>query len=366
MTGSGSTERSWRARGAAGAWRWHHRIGLLLALPLLGISLSGALLVRYDWVERVGDPRVFRGAPATNALPLHLLLARLADRFPEISPRFVERPGDPWRNVVVSLHGPEAGRTVIADAVTGEVLVDRDEGAGPRRWLLRLHDRLHAGVVGEWVVALSAAALLASAVTGLWIHRGALRSLRRLPRFRGIGVRQALREAHTWTGTVAAVFLALWGLTGMLLTWPSLPATWSPPVAAPPRPVPVDWHSTRPIEPMIAAACQALPGGEADFLVLPRTAAGEFSLTLLDRDRWWWCKFDEAVWHPGENALKPVRRGADASLPERVNALVAILHFGHLGHPLVRWMYLMAGFAPALLAVTGLAIWWRRRRRSTP
>jgi uncharacterized iron-regulated membrane protein len=44
--------------------------------------------------------------------------------------------------------------------------------------------------------------------------------------------------------------------------------------------------------------------------------------------------------------------------------MLAPLHFGFYGATWVKWAYFIGGFAPALLALTGTALWLARRRTS--
>jgi uncharacterized iron-regulated membrane protein len=43
--------------------------------------------------------------------------------------------------------------------------------------------------------------------------------------------------------------------------------------------------------------------------------------------------------------------------------MLAPLHFGFHGSPLVKWLYAVGGFAPAILAASGTAIWLLRTRK---
>jgi uncharacterized iron-regulated membrane protein len=53
----------------------------------------------------------------------------------------------------------------------------------------------------------------------------------------------------------------------------------------------------------------------------------------------------------------------DASAGQKFQSILGPLHFGYMGSPLVKWLYVLGGFAPALLAFTGTAIWWTRLAR---
>jgi len=44
--------------------------------------------------------------------------------------------------------------------------------------------------------------------------------------------------------------------------------------------------------------------------------------------------------------------------------MLALLHMDFHGSPLVKWLYVAGGFAPALPAVSGGAICWVRPRRA--
>jgi len=359
-TGSTANKPSLRTRWTPAFWSFHGWLGLLFAAPLLLISLTGALLVRYDWMERGFDRTVFRAAPATNALPLAGVIGRLAARHPGAQVRFLERPGDPERNLVFSVHGPELRRSVIADAVSGEVLLERDERTGVRRWLLRFHESLHAGKAGEVLVALASLALLGLALSGLWIRRGALRGLLQLPRVRGRRLRVLAGEWHRWLGTASLLMLLLWAVTGAWLALPSLLASERrldlPEVR-------YDWSAAPAIEPMLAQARSTFPTTDLDFLSLPTRPDDPFTLTLVDRDRWFWNKLVEVVFDGTSGGLLRTQSGADGGWLMKVQLTMAVLHFGHLGSALMKWIWLVFGFTPALLAASGVLVWWRRRLR---
>lgn len=49
---------------------------------------------------------------------------------------------------------------------------------------------------------------------------------------------------------------------------------------------------------------------------------------------------------------------------EKWNSILGPLHFGYYGSPLVKWLFVIGGLMPAVLACSGTAIWLLRRHRS--
>ena len=78
-----------------------------------------------------------------------------------------------------------------------------------------------------------------------------------------------------------------------------------------------------------------------------------------------WRKFSRIEFDPANGALRAVRDARDATVREKFSALLAPLHMGFYGSELVKWLYVLGGFAPAILAVTGTAIWYLRTRRGS-
>ena len=345
-------------------WTLHGWLGLVFAIPFVLLSVTGAILVRYDWVERVFDRAVFRssGAPAPAALTT--LVARFAKPRPEVRIRYIEWPAAPGRNPVIFVHGSGTRRAFILDATSGTVLAERDELQGPRRWLLHLHATFWAGAVGELIVAVSSLALVLVALSGLWVYRGAWAGLFR-PRFRRVlGNRVASGDLHRWTGIASLLLLLTLGFTGALLTVPGVPRLFSGPRPEPALGEPYDWSKAPPVEPMLQMIRERLPGVDADFVALPEGPNGSFTWYTIRREAWLWHKYAEVEFSGTTGTLVEIRRAADQGPLERVNALVAIFHFGHQGGELMRWVYFLGGFGPLVLAVTGTFVWWSRGRRS--
>ena len=345
-------------------WKIHHVLGLFTAIPLIIISLTGAILVRYDWVEAIADPQLFRKpAPGEVTRPLKELMEEVVQRNPSHQPRFIELPGNPTRNVTLTVETESERRQILLDPISGDAIVTRALLQGARRWLLRLHDSFFLSDPGEAFVGFCGLLLLASALTGLWIHRGAIRSLFRFRLHNRVG-RIFWGELHRQTGVWSLTLLAIWALTGMLLTLPAMLRLISPPPPAPELPARYDWQQSPAIEAMLDTATKTFPEAEPDFLILPLGEEDPFSFYLIDRSQWFWAKFKEVKFDGRTGEVLEVRDSSNADPLEKLNTVIAVLHFGHQGGALMRWIWFLLGTSPAVLAASGIVIWRLRKQRA--
>jgi len=67
---------------------------------------------------------------------------------------------------------------------------------------------------------------------------------------------------------------------------------------------------------------------------------------------------------PATGRVLAVRRVWQAAWPAQWEALMAPLHFGTAGGWPLRVVYAGVGLAPGWLALTGFALWYRRRKPS--
>ena len=198
------------------AYRWHGRLGLVLA-PLLAVSaLSGACLL---WLQPLPMPAQMQtpGSITGWAQALDRGLAELARQQPGTDADLVDLPrqaGDPIR---VHLRSADPDRTGLAlvDADDGRAGALRPDHLDPRTHLLHLHEHLLHEGLGPWV--LRAVALVAIVGVGL--------GLRIAWRLRKLPARSPWRRWHRRVGFVAATPILLMLITGFVLRSPELACT---------------------------------------------------------------------------------------------------------------------------------------------
>jgi hypothetical protein len=62
--------------------------------------------------------------------------------------------------------------------------------------------------------------------------------------------------------------------------------------------------------------------------------------------------------------VRAVRVASEAAPLDQFSAMLSPLHPRFYGSPLVKWLYALGGFSPALLALSGMAMWFLRTRRA--
>jgi uncharacterized iron-regulated membrane protein len=165
---------------------------------------------------------------------------------------------------------------------------------------------------------------------------------------------------HKWVGLVSIYFSLILGLTGAIYSFTIAPGQ----IAAPkPQATPFDLGQLSAIEPALSIASKRFPGSEILRVSFPTTVKAAVTVLVLHRDAPVWRKFSRMEFEPVGGAVRSVHDAASATPKEKFSAMLSPLHFGFYGSPLVKWLYAVGGFAPALLAVSGILIWFIRTRR---
>lgn len=248
---------------------------------------------------------------------------------------------------------------------TGEVLWRGADQSLITPWLLHLHMHLQAGRWGYVVTGVAAVALTLLGLTGLWITRDRLTALFKHPFRLRLGWRVALADVHKWIGMASLYFTLVLGGTGIwfaILIVPGRLANEAPELLAPV----FDLAQLAPIEPAITATLSRFPNSELTRVIFPWDEGINVQVRVLHRDAPIWRKQSRIDFDPNTGALLKVRDAREATTTEKWSAILAPLHFGYFGSPLVKWLYVIGGFMPAILAATGTAIWFVRRRRGSP
>jgi len=343
----------------------HKWLGLVLAVLIIPISLSGAALVWHDALELALHPE--RKAEGPVALkPSAYANAALRQAAP--GERLVSLAFDPEGGAVLATlaaarqqTGGRPVRTMVYLDPADARLLDRGKtGEGLVPFLHRLHGSLAVPGVGRQLVGWVGVAMLLSSLTGLWLWWPAKGGFRR--GFRWRRAPDTSGNLHHQGGFWIALPLAVLSLTG---AWISFPAFF--------------------------ASLSGDPAGPSAAERMRRMAAAPLERTLMDADRvvalasveaagpllqLTWPAGTEAKWkvsfdRPGGAAEVTVDDRSGKVIPpkpprpETTARLMRRIHDGTGMGMVWQVVIFVGGIIPAALAVTGILMWRgvRRRRR---
>lgn len=333
-------------------WRLLHLwAGLLSAVPLLALAVSGLILLWEGALleARLPQSGMTHGVPATLGQDLSVIAESAND----------------W--TAIKLPSEEAGvyRIYFAGGDKGIFLpgADRlherfDPLTRPESFLFELHVRLLAGEPGDLAVKITGLVVIGLLLSGLWIWWSGGRRFLLSESRPGSLTRRPLLRAHTTAGLLAAAPLAFVLVTGTMMSFATPVSTafsavlggYTPdlgPAPAPDYAGPIDWQGA-------AVTIDSAFDGDAPSLVMPVREGVLTVRTALAGE-----------WHNNGRSLIRIDP-RDGALIQTVNAhefgsglrawnAVYPLHASKVGG--IALTTLSAASALALIYILALALW---------
>jgi uncharacterized iron-regulated membrane protein len=357
-----------------GLWLQVHKwIGLLLAVLIIPISVTGSALVWHDWLDEAVNPQRYMvtSQTATRDAGAYASAARAAlapgDRLASI--RYPEHEGGPVIASAVPAPAPGAGggppaRTnVWLDPGSARVLDKASSNAGLVRVLHVLHGSLMVPGWGRTIVGWVGVFMFVSCLTGIWLWWPLTGSVRRGFRWRRQNSTNA--NIHHLLGFWVLLPLAMLSFTGF---WISFPSVFSAFEASQPKAkgkggagAPADRARAaraRPLEQtslsleQALAAARPLATGPLVSIAWPTDQAGEWKFSF-QRER-----------GPAEVAVDDATGEVTPPRPPRPETNARLMRRWHDGTGMgAVWQIIIfvGGIIPAILSVTGIVMWLRSR-----
>jgi uncharacterized iron-regulated membrane protein len=339
--------------------RWfqiHKWIGLILAILIVPLSLSGAALVWHDQLDRIVNPARYAVSDDTLLAPdAYAAAARRALKPGErIAQLTLPEDGGP---VIVAAQSATARaarpvRTMVyLDPPTARVLQVAASNAGFVRFLHVLHGSLQVPGVGRQIVGWIGVAMLLSSVTGLWLWWPTMGRWTRGLRWRRH--RNTDTNLHHLMGFWIALPLFVLSLTGVWISFPGVFGGRGGPQRGPDRAAlmraaPLEMPA-QPLAVVVARAQAVRPHAVVRSVAWPSDLTPDWTVTLADGA-------SVKVADDGGVAVAAPARG-----PGGTARLMRRLHDGEGMGIVWQLVIFLGGVLPAALAVTGVIMWWRAR-----
>jgi uncharacterized iron-regulated membrane protein len=340
----------------------HKWIGLILAVLIIPISLTGSALVWHEPLDRALHSERYAVSGAA-VLPLAAYAGEAqAALAPGERLQRIELPEHAGEPVIATASKPGAGRpqrlTLYLDPPTAKVLGTARSGEGAFQVMHRLHGSLMVPGAGRQIVGWVGMAMLVSSLSGLWLWWPLVGSVRRGLRWKRHNNFDT--NLHHQMGFWISLPLFVLSLTGVWISFPQWFAgfesaaaqrgpegrgRFAPPLSRPPAAV----------APVVAKAENSVDG-RAVAIAWPS-----------EQDRSWSVSVEPAE---GAPATVKVAAGDLAATvepgrgdqPETLARLMRRIHDGNETPFVWQVIVFLGGLLPAGLAVTGVIMWWRARR----
>jgi uncharacterized iron-regulated membrane protein len=346
----------------------HLWAGVLLSLYIVMIALTGSILVFRTELTRALLPKTLTPYSAERTAPIADVLDRFRSAYPEGKLENIQTPSQ--ETPVFLLFATDSHQhpfTLLADPVTANLELL------PHTWLYwtyELHVNLLLGEAhGVQINGVGALCLLLLVITGLTLWWPGVKIWARGLR---VGFRHNWRrinyDVHSAVGFWTLFIVFWWALSGIYFAWyrqvtsvvglvSPIRGMLSPPVPTPPKSGPE--HAS--LEQILTAVHQDSPRGQLFSLSDPLLAGtvvyalvdlrapGDFShrdiITLSTTDA-----RILTIWHYGQNH----------TAGDWILWAMHPLHFGTLWGMSVKILWALCGLALAVLAITGLLMYWNR------
>ncbi len=348
------------------AWFQVHKwIGLILAILIIPLSLSGSALVWHDALDRIVDPTRY-AVSGTTVLSADAYVAAAATRLTHgerIAQLTMPDDGGP---VVIAASagaatkrpGPPQRTMVYLDPPTARVLEVSPANGGLVRFLHVLHGSLQLPGVGRSIVGWIGVAMMVSCFTGLWLWWPTVGKWSRGLRFRRH--HDVDTNLHHLFGFWIALPLFVLSLTGAWISFPQFFAKITgeasrlrggPDRGAMMRAKPLA-KPAQPLDVAIGKARVLAGGAPLRSVAWPTDLSADWTVTFARGTTPVGVKIADDT---GGATAAPARpQGGLARWMRRI-------HDGtDMGAP---WQVIIffGGILPAVLAVTGVIMWWRAR-----
>jgi uncharacterized iron-regulated membrane protein len=349
------------------AWFQVHKwLGLLLAILIIPISLTGAALVWDEGLNRMINPQRFAVSGDTTLGPQAYIAGAAGALKDGERVSMLTMPEDDGPVVVAaspaqaaSRPGPPVRTMVYLDPPTARVLDTASSASGLLRVLHVLHGSLLIPGIGRTIVGWIGVAMMLSAFTGLWLWWPTVGRWAR--GLRWTRHRNTDTNLHYLLGFWVALPLFVLSLTGAWISFPQFFARVSggatqqrgPDRAALMRAKPLA-SPVQPVGTVLARAGTLARGGELRSIAWPTDLKPEWTVTYAGGDA------------PPRPITVTDASGRAAVAPPRQqgNPTAQLMRQIHDGHGMgIVWQIVifLGGILPAILAVTGVIMWWRAR-----
>jgi uncharacterized iron-regulated membrane protein len=344
----------------------HKWIGLVLAVLIIPISVTGSALVWHDWLDAQLEPQRHQAIGEAALAPSAYAAAAAAALAPgeRLTGLRFNAEGKPVVAVAQKPSpGPRPERTNYwLDPRDASVIDQASANAGVLRVLHVLHGSMM--IPGGWgrpVVGWVGVFMFVSCLTGIWLWwplGGGFRSGLKWQRRNTLNA-----NLHYMTGFWILIPLAMLSATG---AWISFPSVFSAFESTPPRGGPGGPGGGRgggPAQPLAAtqtsidaalAAARPLAQGRLLSIGWPTDQKAEWTIQF------------ETAGAPAEVKVADADAAVTPPEPPRPETLARTMRRWHDGTDMgLVWQVVifLGGIIPALLSVTGIVIWWRARTR---
>lgn len=351
------------------AWFQVHKwIGLILAILIIPISLSGAALVWDDGLDRIVNPARYAVSGDALLAPDAYVAAARAVLKPDQRIAQLTLPEGKGPVAVAATAdaaalkayrgGPPPRVIVYLDPPTAKVMQVASSGGGLVRFLHVLHGSLQLPGVGRMIVGWIGVFMMVSCFTGLWLWWPTVGRWARGLRYKRH--RNTDTNLHYLFGFWVALPLFVLSLTG---AWISFPQFFAGLVGQSQQRGGAGPDRAR----MARAKPLAAPAQSLDTAIAKAgtIAKGELRSVTWPTD----LSADWTVSFAGRGAPVAVKvaddSGSASAAPARqqggVARLMRRLHDGTGMGTLWQVLIFIGGILPAVLAVTGIIMWWRAR-----
>ncbi|MBW4445069.1 MAG: PepSY domain-containing protein [Plectolyngbya sp. WJT66-NPBG17] len=348
----------------------HRYVGLVVGLILVIVGLTGSLLIFEheidDWAiqQRFGHviPQEQRLSPGALANTVKTAYAN----HPDWKVGQVKMPSN-QEFYTIRLNRPDDTQwEVFVNPYTGKIMGDRQRETALFSRMLDLHYQLLAGDIGLKIVGVAALLLCILSITGIMLWSGWRKF------FLGFKIKwdahpkRVNYDIHKVAGIITAVFLGAIAFTGFC--WNFYDQTEPLIYAATFTPKPPEVLSKATGKPplgldeIVQRSDNALPGAVNTFINLPRKPDGAFEIyKKLPGDTEDFNSSVKLDQYSGK--VLQIKDSRIAGLGDLVLNSFTPIHYGTFGGLPTRIFYVFVGLAPTILMITGVVMWWYRKRK---
>lgn len=354
----------------------HLYLGLISAALLILVGLTGSIIVFEEELDRFLNPAFFEKSSTADERGEPARLSEVVRSVEAI------RPGTDVQRIDFRF-APDGPLIVFAKSTFDGQLVDREFSVDPftatvigerstlhfMGLMWHLHINLLLGEIGGIIVGFSAIILTIACITGLvlwWPRRGKVRQGFTIKR--NASSHRFNIDLHRVTGIYLFIPLFVASFTGIVIVWPhytfpALEVFMDIPEVPRPAPRPFDPANQISIDDVLPEARRHIPEGPLRTLHIPSEGFPFFVVSIRSFENGHPRGRSYVYIHPdtGETATWAETRGNTLGYQIRWEWLVPTHSGDILGVP-GKVAILLSGVTPLVFTITGVAIWWRKRR----